>query len=451
MFRFAQLSVMVALGCLLAAPVQAQGPEPPVSQLLAEMVRRAAELDVGITGDHSQHFVPATLSIPALEGLNRALALQVASFPFGPTDAGLVTVPGRNGDSLVSFGTSYTGLARTMGRGQRGFAMSYQGTTFESIDDINLRASDVNLYLEHICCSGDESERDLLQQTVSIRLHRKVYGFSVSYGLTNRFDVGVMVPFVEVAADARVTSFILRTATDATPGIHEFDIIDLGNRTIPNGAIPPAADVSGTGASTARGFGDVRLRGKYSLLQSGNAAVAVAVDLRLPTGDADEFIGLGATQVRPSLIWSLETGRFVGRGRVEYAWSNGNLSSLLGGGDLSVPNELLYAVGVDAAVAPRTTFVVDIVGRQLPDVSSFDTASVVFPNRGPGPLPSADYLAVDQLTQGGTRTVNLIVGAIGARFHIMDGVFANARVIFPVGSAGLRPATTAILGLDYGF
>jgi hypothetical protein len=449
-----RLVTLSVLGCLLAAPAAAQGSgEPPVSQLLPELVRNAARLAPSVSGDHTDHFVPAARSVAALGALNRALALQVAGFPAGPTEVGVVFVPGRGGEGTTSIGSSYTGQALTMGRGHRGFAVTYEGTTFEWIDDLNLRDSNVNLFLEHTCCSGDESERDLMQQVVSLALHRKVIGLVASFGLADRLDVGVMVPFVEVAADARVTSIILRTATDAMPGIHEFDPIDLGNRTIPGGQIPPAAGVTGTGSSTARGFGDIVVRSKLNVVRSGASGLAVAVDVRLPTGDADEFIGLGATQVRPALIWTVAAGRIVGRGRIEYAWSDGELSSQLADGvaDLSVPNEFQFTLGVDAAVAPRTTFVADVIGRQVPDVPRFGTTTTIFPNRGPGPLPSEDFTALDRLQQDGSDTVNLFIASVGGRFRVTDAASANLRALFPFGNAGLRPAASVVLALDYGF
>jgi hypothetical protein len=87
----------------------------------------------------------------------------------------------------------------------------------------------------------------------------------------------------------------------------------------------------------------------------------------------------------------------------------------------------------------------------VPDLRSFGTGTQVFPSRGPGNLPSADFVAPDVLTLGGNRAVNLVLGSAGLRVDLGRSVVANASVLFPTGSAGLRPSTKGVFWLDYGF
>jgi hypothetical protein len=53
------------------------------------------------------------------------------------------------------------------------------------------------------------------------------------------------------------------------------------------------------------GFGDVLLRFKGTVLGRRNLALAVGADLRLPTGDAQNFLGTGAIAVKPFAALSL--------------------------------------------------------------------------------------------------------------------------------------------------
>ena len=61
-----------------------------------------------------------------------------------------------------------------------------------------------------------------------------------------------------------------------------------------------------TNSSSALGIGDLRLRGKYVAWRDAKekSAVAVGLDLRLPTGDAYNFLGSGTWGIRPFVIYS---------------------------------------------------------------------------------------------------------------------------------------------------
>ncbi len=462
---------------LVATTARAQGAQtaPPIAQLLPEMAAAAARIAPGSSGDHSQHFVGAFQSVPTLSLLGRELALQSASAPLGPTASTVLFGPRSGSETGFRVASGYTESARTMGRGRTSLAITYQTTTYDTYDGLSLRGTDLNLFGEHVCCSGAESERDLMQETISLRLRRNVTSIVLGYGLANRIDVGVVVPVVNVYGDARVTARILRTATAGDDSIHNFasgedprygaDLREIGlaNRTIPGGrqCPPDRAEevclpeplVARTGHAGGKGLGDVLLRGKLRLLETGSSAVAVGVDVSLPTGSADDFIGLGATRVTPALLWSLDAGRVGARVRVHYTQSSGSLSSLLEapGVDLSVPNEIGYEAGFDVQVAPRTTLLVDVLGRRLEDVANLTSGILVLPNRGPGPLPSAPFAADGALQSNGTHSVDLMLASFGGRLLVADGVYANARVLLPFGDQGLRPAPALAVALDYGF
>ena len=448
------IPLLLAVGLLAVPATRASAQtDVPVSRLLSELVFEASKLGPS-TANHDSHFEVAARSVAELEALSAAVGLQVASFPLGITEVGVVVGPDGQAEGTTRFVSGFTGHAGTLGRGRRGFAVTYEGATFEWIDDLNLRDSNINLFHEHTCCIGNQFERDLMHQVVSVALHRKVIGLVTSFGVTDRVDLGVVVPIVEVAADARVTSYILRTATEIEPGIHQFDEIDLGNRTLPGGNIPPLSGVAGTGSSTARGFGDLIVRGKVGVMQRGPSGVAVAVDVRLPTGDAEEYLGLGTLQVRPAVIFTAGSGRVLARGRVEYAWSGGDATFLEGANALPVPDELLFAFGVDADIAPRTTLVADFVGRQVPDLPRFDTTDTVFLNRGPGPIPSRNFTAENRLQEAGTESVSLFLGAVGGRFRVTRGRLGQrAPAVFdrrrgaPAGDVGRARAGLRILNV----
>jgi outer membrane putative beta-barrel porin/alpha-amylase len=60
----------------------------------------------------------------------------------------------------------------------------------------------------------------------------------------------------------------------------------------------------------ATGVGDLLLRTKYHFLSLNGFNLASGLSLRLPTGDEDDFQGLGDVVVTPYLTVSQEYGRF---------------------------------------------------------------------------------------------------------------------------------------------
>src|SRR5690606_10441553 len=138
-------------------------------------------------------------------------------------------------------------------------------------------------------------------------------------------------------------------------------------------------------------------------------------DIRLPTGSSDDFVGLGAFQVRPAVMFSAPGDRFVPRARVDYTWSEGELSSALGNVSRDVPDEIGAAAGLDARIATRAMLTFDVQVRRIDGIRELTTAAIEFPSRGAGALPSASYVGRDALATGGTRAILQTTGAVGLR------------------------------------
>src|SRR5258708_26309254 len=89
---------------------------------------------------------------------------------------------------------------------------------------------------------------------------------------------------------------IQRIGTASNPKIHFF-------------SDPAAAGGFGntksfTSTGNASGIGDLTLRLKGTAFKSGHTGLALAVDVRLPTGDETNLLGSGAAGVKPFLAFS---------------------------------------------------------------------------------------------------------------------------------------------------
>src|ERR1700680_4820697 len=186
MGRCARLTIIGLLGSLTPALAGAQSAEHvPVAKLVPGMIASAAVLAPGSLApgnDQSNHFVAAAGANPALAGLNRTLALQVGSFPIGPTGTTVLLGGDSSTDGKTLFASGYTDGAATLGRGRRSLAVSYQDTTYDSLDGLDLRGSSINLFIRSACCASTVSDRDLLQETLSLRVHRRATAFTLGYG-----------------------------------------------------------------------------------------------------------------------------------------------------------------------------------------------------------------------------------------------------------------------------
>ena len=201
----------------------------------------------------------------------------------------------------------------------------------------------------------------------------------LEFGVTDRIDLGVVVPFVKLDMHTRVFSRILRTATPPTEAeehgnaipIHAFDPLGLSNRT--------------TYASAhARGIGDIVVRGKAQLVKTENGGVAVAVNVSVPTGDEEDLLGTGVLRVEARGIWSQQFGRVGAHLNGGYTTSGGSLPAsltapvdplsnrgLASDDQLKLPDEIGIVGGVEVAVAPRVGISGDIIARQLRNTWQF--------------------------------------------------------------------------------
>lgn len=438
---------MLVFGATVAS---AQSQQPSVAALLPTLAQDASVIGPGASGDHSRHFAPTPSDLQPLHELNRLLAFQVASAPLGPGTLAASRPTAVEGDRVPAAG-GWSESIRTVGRGYIALALAYQATTFDSVDGIDLRSSEINLFIPHSVGTGDVSDRDIMQQTISLRLNRKVSLFALTYGWENRFDVGVTVPFVQVAADARITSRIIRTGSSRNPAVHEYDTISLANRTLPRycSELEVGLDLDALqchGSRTARGFGDIALRAKYRLFGD-TGGLALGTEVRLPTGSVDNLIGLGAFQVRPSVLWSGSFGRVAPRIRADYAWSEGELSGDLGGGiNRDVPDEIGLALGFDTTLTSRWTLTVDVAARRFDDVNELVRQAIVFPGRGYG-QPAADFVGDDALHVSSARSLTQVSTAFGVHAKIPGSLLAQMSVLVPVSTDGLRPGPAAMFSI----
>ena len=169
----------------------------------------------------------------------------------------------------------------------------------------------------------------------------------------------------------------------------------------------------------------------------------------MPTGDSEQLLGTGGTQVKLALIGSMAQGPFSPHVNLGYTFSSssGGSSDPLSVSP-NVPDEFNYAAGFDAAVHPQFTFSADLLGRVLRDIGRLVPTARQFPFVTQGGTFGTGTFDEFSLRAG---DMNLLVAVAGVRYNPRGNLLIPAEVLMPMTKAGLRDRFTPVVGLDYSF
>src|SRR5277367_2505348 len=354
----AKLAALISLLFLLSCPVAfGQGPCSAQSSKLACVIPQEygtggafnQVLDsFGGTSGHAFHFISDFTA--TLEPLQAAIGRQANLLPLASTSSGAILL---YDPSLKTFITGTDSLgpilgerAETIGRHRLFIGFSYQFFDFDKLDGVNL--SNFPAVLTHtddnrnnstpsqpITCSingpnnlnGCAFVRDRIDTVNSVSLKVNQYTAYVTFGLTRRIDVSMVVPIANVrmglsAQDTIVpgsNGFFAVTPGSPDAGIHNQNLTNTNGapyffhlfKNCPNTS--PASGVAGldpsclnhtfpdpsfTGSGSnptnaASGIGDVVARVKWNAWEGERAGFAAGLDVRFPTGDALNYLGSG--------------------------------------------------------------------------------------------------------------------------------------------------------------
>lgn len=432
--------------------------------LLSEMLLKVLLSDIvlappqGPFQSHEAHFRPvlnpgevaAGFEINQLEvplAINSIIAAQLSTIPLGSSSGGFSYTfdpeLGTFSRQSRTFGSAFVERALTAGRGRWNAGFNYQRATYDSLEGLDLQNGDIAVYLVHQDCCGAVNqpgsppspffEGDVIENRLSLDLTSSTFSAYLTYGITDRLDVGLVVPFVTIDMQATVQARVMRLATAENPNIHQFE----------GGAV----EETFTDGSRAQGLGDILLRGKFRFLDAAGGGLAAATDIRLPTGDSEQLLGTGGAQVKIALIGSMEEGAFSPHVNLGYTFSGGGGTDPLSVTP-NVPDEFSYAAGFDTALHQRVTLSVDILGRNLRDLGRLVPTGRQFPfvTQG-GSFGTATF---EEFTRR-PGNLNLLVGAVGVRFNPRGNLLIGAEVLLPMSDNGLRDNLTPVIGIDYSF
>ena len=374
---------------LMPARVSAQSVSDVLSFLLTNRAVQTDDFQRDAAAAAATRDTVTTLLGAELATLPPSLSSAGFAYRFNPT-------LGTAERASTSFGSFFTERSLTSGQGQATLGVNMRMTSYNRLDGRDLRDG---AFLTTANQFRDEAQ-PFDVETLTLDIDSRVVTFTGTYGVTNRFDISAAVPLVQLSMNGtRVNTY---RGTQVVQAVAE---------------------------ATSRGLGDVVVRGKYGLLNGSSNGLAIAGEVRLPTGREDDLLGAGTTAFSALLIGSSE------HGAMGY---HGNLS--LSGGGLS--NEMAYRGAICYSASDRVTLVGELVGRRYGDVGRITEIRV----------PHATIANVDTIRlvpEDASLSTAAVV--VGAKWNVNGTWILSGHTQLPISDRGLRSGVVTLFGLDYAF
>jgi hypothetical protein len=357
-------------------------------------------------------------SRPVGEAIGLATSLEIATAPLGTSSGGFVfkldPSTGLQARTTTTFGPSLTDRALTSGEGQVSIGATFSSTTYDKLSDFDLS----RLPLGSVTATSPTVSRT---GTGNFQLSSRTLALSGTVGVTENFDIGVVVPMVSVKL----------TGTSA-----------LVNG---QGTVVRFAESDGVHS----GIGDIAALAKYRIVKFKGSdlpdpgGVALLVNMRLPTGDRDSLRGLGVTRTLVSAVTSFGTGRLRPHANVGFeVWSKGaEVATSATGGSVSVRHQIQYAAGVELEATPKVTLLVDFLGQEIRGGGRVGTVTDT-PAANPAGVTSIQSMVA--LAEG-IRKALLVPGV---KVNLKGKMVLSLNAIITMKNNGLHATVTPLVGIN---
>ena len=428
--------VVIVASALIAAPARlaAQDQDRPLSELLPQLYGGliSAEVDAflavlpeyGISVDKDElnasavdRFINETFPIIRMAGN------QLSSFPLASASGGFTwtidTASGAATRASNSFGPIFAERPLTIGRRRLNVGANFQHVTFDHLEERSLQGGDIVSYLSVPLGSTDHM---FFANSLDLKVTTDTLNLFATYGVTDRLDIGVAVPINRVDVQATLSARVGFTSI----GVQDIDPITTSQ------------------SGTESGIGDVVIRAKYNMLNGRTWGIAESVDVRLPTGDELNLLGVAGSQVKLTFIASSRLGELSPHANLAYTISGTSAAGADPNTYVSAPpEEINYAAGADLALGLRTTVAADVVGRILRKAGTMTWA--------PANFDGSQFPEYQQFDFTAGRDLHLLLGSAGLKVNLFKNMLFTANVLFPLTKNGLTDRLTWMAGVDYSF
>lgn len=341
------------------------------------------------------------------------LAIRGIDFPVASTVPGFSYVYDPTLQAFTrskQLGPVFSEKTETVGRGRFEVGGNY---LYADLDRVDGHEFDSTVSLQGIVQNG--GDQFLVFQAISFssfRLTNHVINVYSTYGLTDRWDVNVLLPLMYTTLHVRGS---------VAYGLFNSTTNRLEDSTRATG-IKADAD--------AFGVGDMLVRTKYRLLD-GDFSLAGALTFRLPTGNENNFQGLGDVTVTPTLIAAAPLGPISIHGTLGFEVNADDLDR----------TRARYTLGGAYQVLDNLAILLDVLGSSSFVPDHFTTRSVTI-------APGIDL--ADDLNSEVPQS-NVVDLATGLKLSMGEHALFYIGAIVPLTRDGLRAAVIPTGGIEVGF
>jgi hypothetical protein len=309
----------------------------------------------------------------------------------------------------------------TLGRGRLLVGGNVTNVNFSPLRGVPLSDIELNFTHEDVGAPGlgdSPYENDFIEVRTQLHVNLYVSSFYLTYGLSDHVDVGIAVPVGHASVSGESTAQIVPFGQ---PAKHFFS----GTPT------DPVLSAQSSASGSASGLGDISLRAKLNLNSSPRASFSLLADARLPTGDANDFLGAGAFGFRGLGVFSARFGAFTPHFNGGFYYRGGNLEN----------NALLATAGFDHLMSDWATLSFDVISEW-----QLGPSKLIIP-------PPVQIIAPFQRTITPTNIPNgrddIVNASFGFKLRMDSGTTGVMNVILPMNRGGLRSNVIWTLGLEY--
>ncbi|HEU4719919.1 MAG TPA: hypothetical protein VFS59_01045 [Gemmatimonadaceae bacterium] len=386
---------------------------------------------------HGEHFIPASSAenTALINTIGDALGASIGSIPIGSTSGSesFTFVGGVPVRTSTSAGPIFAERAQTLGKGRALVGVSRTGFRFATLRGVDMNNIQLTFTHQNVDFAGCDQlfagdctrygvpafENDRMQFRLSMDLDVRVTSAYVTYGVTDRIDVGLVIPIVQ--ADFRGESFAQLEPFGGTTTAHYFAGTSAN----------PVLSASRQSLGSSAGLGDVALRAKVNVRQTSEASVAVLFDARFPTGSEEDLLGAGKFAGRALAIIDSRFGDFSPHANVGYLHHAGDGQN----------DAVLATIGFDQRLRESVTLAADLVSELQVGDSKLDLPGVV--------TYEAPFRRTLNPTNIPTIRDDIVNGSFGVKLAPARRTIIVLNALFPLNRGGLRPNLVYTAGVEY--
>ena len=353
---------------------------------------------------------------PVGESIALTSAVEIATTPFLLSSGGfefkLDPATGLVERPVRTFGPALIDRATTVGEGKVAMGATFTSVTYDRLSGMSLS----NLPLASVDATTPANSRTL---TGNLSLTARTVAISGILGVTDKLDVGVIVPLVGVKL--------------------------AGTSTVLNGTgvIARFAETE----TIFGGIGDVAALAKYRVVKFEDpdlpdaGGLALVANVRLPTGDRENLRGVGVTRTLVSGLVSTARGRLRTHGTAGFEhWSAGAGVGTDLGQTVEVRHRVQYGAGLEVEAAPKLTLLLEFLGQHILSGGQVDVRPENTGPTVPGVTSAQSMVAIPD----GIYKAMLVPGL---KVNLKGKMLLSLNALVTLTNNGLRPRVTPAAGV----